>query len=218
MRGAMRGFTMLELLVAISLMALLAGSLYGSLYLGFRAHAGAVRAVAPARTAALALELLQRDFDGAMPPTGVLAGAFTGSASSASDESSTLSFVSCGNVPNSDEAGCDMRMVELSVESVPDEMQPVLMRRVTTNLLASNPPVPREQILCRHVKLFMVRYYDGTSWQDTWDSTGQDNLLPLAVEVTLEFAPDEARSEGTEQTYRLAHVYRIPCGRVLGTN
>ena len=213
-----RGFTLLELLVAISLMALIAGSLYGSLYVGFKAERSATNAIAPARTAALTLELLQQDFDAALPPTGVLAGPFTGTAGTAAGEPGSLSFFSCANVPNAGETACDIRKVELSVETPPDETQPVLMRRVTTNLLAANAPLVREQVVCRQVRLFTLRYYDGTMWQDAWDSTGQGNLLPLAVEVTLGFAPPAEQTDGAERIYRLARVYRLPCGRAAGTN
>ena len=209
---------MLELLVALALMALVAGSLYGSLYVGFKAHHSATTAVEPARIAALALELLKQDLDAALPPTGVLAGAFTGTAGSGAGDSSSLSFFSCANFPGPEETASDIRQVELSVETPADETQPVLMRRVTTNLLAANAPAVREQVLCRRVRSFSVRYYDGSVWQDTWDSSGQGDILPFAVEVALEFALDPDQPGAAERPYRLARVFRIPCGRVAGTN
>ena len=213
-----RGFTLLELIVAISLMALIAGSLYGSLYVGFRAHRAGTNAVTPARIGTLTLGLLRQDFQGALPPTGVLAGAFTGTCGTGAGASSSLVFYSCANAPMAGETGCDIRMVELSVETPADDTEPVLMRRVTTDLLASSTPTVREHVLCRRVRSFVVRYYDGMTWQDTWDSAGQGDLLPVAVEVTLEFAPVAERQDDTGQTYRLACVYPIPCGRAAGTN
>lgn len=218
MRSRRRGFTLLELIVAISLMALIAGSLYGSLYVGFRAQRAGANAVAPARIGTLALELLRQDFQGALPPTGVLAGAFNGTAGTGTGASSSLAFYSCANAPSASETGCDIRKVELSVETPADDTVPVLMRRVTTNLLASSTATTREHVLCRRVRSFSVRYYDGMIWQDTWDSAGQGDLLPVAVEVTLESASVAERQDDTEQTYRLACVYVIPCGRAAGTN
>jgi len=167
---------------------------------------------------ALALELLKQDLDAALPPTGVLAGAFTGTAGSGAGDSSSLSFFSCANFPGPEETASDIRQVELSVETPADETQPVLMRRVTTNLLAANAPAVREQVLCRRVRSFSVRYYDGSVWQDTWDSSGQGDILPFAVEVALEFALDPDQPGAAERPYRLARVFRIPCGRVAGTN
>ena len=213
MRRAVCGFTLLELLVAIALMALIAGSLYGSLYVGFKARNSASSAVGPARTAALALELLRQDFDAALPPTGILAGAFDGAAGASANESSWLEFFSCAHVPKEGETACDIRKVDLTVETPDGETQPVLMRRITTNLLASGEPVLREQVLCRRVKLFTLQYYDGLLWQDSWDSAGQGDILPLAVEVTLELVLESQGPDGAERIYRLAQVYRIPCGR-----
>ncbi|MGD0094284.1 MAG: type II secretion system protein GspJ [Planctomycetota bacterium] len=251
MRRPGRGFTLLELLVAISLMALITGALYGSLYVGFKAHRSATDSVAPARAVGLALELLRQDFDAALPPTGILAGAFTTStdaglggtgnttggglsgtssrtgaglggtgtsASANSSGSALLTFFSCAHVPRDGETACDIRQVELSVETPPGETQPVLMRRLTTNLLASGTPTVHEQVLCRGVKLFNLRYYDGTDWQDSWDSSGQGDILPNAVEVTLEFVLNPERAGGAERTCRLVHVYGIACALAAGTN
>ena len=211
MRRAVRGFTLLELLVAIALMALISGSLYGSLYVGFKAHRSASSVVEPARTAALTLGMLREDFDAALPPTGILAGAFFGTAG-------TLEFFSCANVPKEGETACDIRQVDLAVETPAGESQPVLMRRLTTNLLANSEPAVREQVLCRRVISFSLRYYDGTVWQDSWDSVALGDILPLAVEATLEFALAEERPGAVERTYRLAQVYRIPCGRPATAN
>src|SRR5438093_1114605 len=67
-----RGFTLLELLLAIALMALISGTLYASLFVGIRAHRSATSTLEAPRSAALAFELLRQDFDGALPPNGVL--------------------------------------------------------------------------------------------------------------------------------------------------
>jgi prepilin-type N-terminal cleavage/methylation domain-containing protein len=205
------GFTLLEVLVAISLMAMVAGSLYGGMYVGIKAHRSATSAVAPARTAALTLELLRQDFDAALPPKGILAGTFVATNGPAGGWDS-LVFFSCANVPAEGHSGSDMRKVELSVETAADDPLPVLMRRVTTNLLASNTPLLREQILCRRITTFNIRYFDGTQWLDSWDSAGEDNTLPTAVEVTLEFARDQESQFAPARGFRMSRVYALRCG------
>ncbi len=211
MRGSTRAFTLLELLVAISLMALIAGSLYSSLYIATKAHRSATTAVEPARTAALTLEFLRQDFDAALPPTGILAGAFEGTAGVGAGGSDALEFYSCANVPGERDTASDIRKVELSVELVKGDDHPVLMRRLTANLLASNAPVLREQVLCRRVKSLKFTYFDGSVWQETWDSTGQGNVLPVAVQATLEFLVETQPADGAERTYRVSHVFGLPC-------
>ena len=59
-----------------------------------------------------------------------------------------------------------------------------------------------------------MRYFDGTNWQLTWDSTTVGNALPTAVEITLELPPGgETATKNTEPGYRLCRVVSIPCGR-----
>jgi type II secretion system protein J len=62
------GFTLLELLVAMAMVAILAVSLYASIQITFRAQKRAEAAVAPARTAQLALEMIGADLTNAMSP------------------------------------------------------------------------------------------------------------------------------------------------------
>src|SRR4051812_34091901 len=61
-------FTLLELILALSMVAVLAGSLFGMLRIGMQAQATAERAVAPSRTASVAFDFLRADFEAVMPP------------------------------------------------------------------------------------------------------------------------------------------------------
>src|SRR5436309_2519591 len=79
--GAARGrgaFTLLELLVALAMAGIIAGSMYAALRVGFRAHASAEAAVEPIRTAELATALLRADFESVTPIGGTFAVTFTG--------------------------------------------------------------------------------------------------------------------------------------------
>ena len=55
-----------------------------------------------------------------------------------------------------------------------------------------------EAVICRNVRTFFVRYYDGQQMLETWDSTQLNNALPMAVEITLEL--DRPAAAGTEST------------------
>ncbi len=210
------GFTLLELLVAITLMAIISGALYGALYVAFKAQRTAENALKPTRSATLALELLERDFAAALP-LGMLVGSFQGQSGTGTGGTDVLTFGSGANVPRENETGCDIRQITLSIESLPDDPQPVLLRSVTSNLLASADPVVRKEVLCRGVKSFALRYFDGTTWQATWDSSGVGVSLPLAVEVALEFTLDSPAQNAVKQSYKITRVYSIPCGRSTGS-
>ncbi|MGA3066685.1 MAG: type II secretion system protein GspJ [Tepidisphaeraceae bacterium] len=63
-----RGFTLLELVVALGMVAVLAVSLYTSIHIAFGATASAESALEPPRTAEIALDFIQNDFQNAMAP------------------------------------------------------------------------------------------------------------------------------------------------------
>src|SRR5438552_14961304 len=73
-----RGFSLLELVLAMAMSAMLALSLYTAMNVAFRAKRSAAAAVAPARTASLAADLVAQDLQSVLPPTGNLRGPFTG--------------------------------------------------------------------------------------------------------------------------------------------
>ena len=115
-------FTLLELLVAMVMTVALTSSLYISFRIAFHSQDHVEAALAPARTALYALELMRLDLDCAMVPDNVLAGPFEGTpagqtpavtsqnvnlgngsaaATTASSNGDTLTFYSCAQTPES---------------------------------------------------------------------------------------------------------------------
>ena len=73
-----KAFTLLEVLVATTMTALLAGSLYATLYTAFRARRSAAEAVGDSRRAELAADFICAELRSAVVPNGILAGTFFG--------------------------------------------------------------------------------------------------------------------------------------------
>ena len=214
-----RAFTLLELLVALAMMAVLSLSLLACMRIAFRARDDARVAVEPSRTAALAMEILQADLEAAVPPRGVLAGTFIGAPQTAEQgaNSATLTFYATASGPAHLSGDGEIKRVELAVVPATDGSEgQVLVRRVTGNLLALVPPPPDEEVICRGVVGFHLRYFDGYLWQDVWDSSQYDQTLPPAVEVSLELErpgpASAAGPAGTLQTLRFTRVVALPCG------
>jgi len=207
------GFTLLEMLLAMSMMSMLAGSLYASLHIAFRARDSAAAAIDPPRTAELALELLRQDIESALPPIGILAGEFIGT--DAKDESGqhadTLILHSSAHNAAPGERASEIRQVELAFEPLSEGEEPVLVRRITTNLLAPEVPEPVEEVLCRNVRALNLSYFDGYDWLDNWDSTTQANALPVAAEVTLEVSRSE-QTDPNAHGYEVSRIFLLPCG------
>jgi len=212
-RGIHRGaFTLLELLVATAMTAVLAGSLYATLHIALAAQGKATESLEHVRMAELAVELIRADIESAVVPKGILAGTFLGedSANALGRASDVLMLHCAANGAQASEGTGDIRMVELACEPAEDGREMILVRRLTLNLLATRVEDPVEEVLCRSVRSFDLRYFDGLDWQDAWNSSSRDNALPLAVEVTLELVggPNTGMEEGE---HSFSRVLQVPC-------
>jgi len=204
-----RAFTLIEMLVALALTAVLAGSLYMSLHISLGARKRIRAAVVPVRSAATALDLVQRDLYSALPPTGILAGAFIGTDDQAAvggADGDSMEFYALADARGGD----GIRKIEFALVLSEDATDNTLVRRVTENLLAPETPEPTEEILSRNVTSLNFRYFDGTVWTDTWDSGAVDNILPAVVEAIIALRP-EASDKGESETYKLTRVLMLPC-------
>ncbi len=213
-------FTLLELLVALVLMNILAASLYAGLHIAHRARDQALERLQPVRTAELTADLIRRELEAALPPTGIMAGAFIGEdgLDQAGRDSDILTFSAATNVVRPGERAGDLREVTLALLDSEGTQGSALVRLTSTNLLAPEEPEPVEDVLCRGVRSFNLRYFDGSDWLEVWDSTAVENALPAAVEVTLgiDGRPDPVTgSEEHEQ--ELCRVVLMPCYSVPGS-
>ncbi len=217
-RQCRAGFTLIELVIAMSMVAILAMSLYASLRTAFHAQASAENALEPSRTAELAIQFLREDLQDAVPPTGILAGAFIGTAGQddRGRASDSLKFFATAPARQHASGNGEIKQIELLVTTLDNETDRVLVRRVTPNLLSPSTPDPDQEILCRGVSGFSLRYFDGGDWVPSWDSTTVDNVLPAAVEVTVELdRPDGATGL---RTLRYTRVVPIPCATTASTD
>lgn len=218
-RTEIAGFTLLELLVAMTLMVVTASCLYTALYTGFQARRSALAAVEPTSQAINAIELLKQDVYGVLPPKGTLAGAFIGtdSRSSKGADADYLEFHTTQTYANTDQPVGGIGKIELALEEADDDDTSVrdsfrLVRKVTTNLLSPKDVDPEEQVLCRNVMSLNLRYFDGDGWLDEWDSTADANSLPKAVEIDIEIANQVRSSSEEMETRRLVQAFALPCG------
>ena len=239
-----RGFTLIELILAMLITAMLAACLYGTMHSALQARRAARDAIEPTREASITTDLLRQDFDGVLPPTGLLAGAFTGThqpgqsgmdndtvvfysigkddvtnpaaqTTSGSRGGVSLNVRGSGNNANTNPMSEGIRKVELLVRT--DVNPSVLVRRITRNLLPTTLPPPDEEVLCRDVRSFSLRYFDGTTWQTDWDSTTVGDVLPLAVSITIELNDPNAAT-GEPSSRRSQRVIPMSCGKLEDTS
>src|SRR4030042_1432367 len=73
-----KGFTLLELLVALALMDVIAMALFSSMYIATKAKESSTSAINPYRRVIPTFEFLRKDLNCATKPTGLFAGPFQG--------------------------------------------------------------------------------------------------------------------------------------------
>jgi len=191
------GFTLLELLVAMALMGLVAMALYSSMYIGTKAKQSCYSAVKPYRALNPALEFIRKDLACALKPAGILSAQFQGTdqIGTVGNDADSLLFYCTTYIPSENEIACDIIKTEYALEEHEGWDGLVLVRRRTMNLLSPKTIEAEEEVICRNIRALDVKYYDGYDWLDSWDSTTQDNELPLAAEVAITLADSENTSK-----------------------
>ena len=217
-RNDNRGFTLLELLIAMTMMSIIAASLYTSMSIGFMAREKAETVVEKGRSAEIAVELIKGMLTASMVPNGILAGEFEGEdeQDQYGYDADALSFYTADYNPGEDELASDIEKVELEMSDREDSSERVIVRKVTTNLLSPKTLDPDEEVLCRGVRSLNLRYYDGSGWADEWDSSDNDNALPEAVEITIvleeaDSRSDENNDDDEEDLYEFTETIILPC-------
>jgi type II secretion system protein J len=191
-----RGFTLLELAVATSIFAIVIAATYS---LFDSARGITTRAEFRAglfQSARAALQAVEDDLRGVVLLGSVYDTGFIGTnAGSEKEPLDTLEFVAVNRYTgaaydvNQPEVvrGIDISKVSYRIE--PDEkIKPHgLLRERPLELTPPNGPVHRDEDvmgIADNVAYINFRYFDGTQWLDSWDSTQTKNL-PQAVEVTV---------------------------------
>lgn len=189
-----RGFTLIEILVATAIFSVLVGALYSLFYGALRARESTYESIEKGLPTAYALTTVRRDLANMTAPTGLLAGAVIGEM----DEQGalrldTIEFFTTSGVIRASEPWGDIQKVSyyLSEPEETDASGNYFVRAVTRNLLASTTEDPPEERLLTGVESLTFTYYDGESWQDSWDSTTQENAAPEAVKMQLAFVKDD---------------------------
>lgn len=209
-RRTSRGFTLLEVTVALAMAAMLALSMYGSMSVCMKARRSAVAVVQPVRAATIAMELICQDLESILSPTGILSGAFLGTRQmGATGDADYLDFYAVG----SDEDQFMPEGIHHIVLGLKTDVTPqILVRQVNRNLLPRAEEPPEEEILCRQVRSLSLRYFDGASWLEEWDSTAYGDVLPMAVMVQIEL--EDGTTPSTEMTAnRIMRIIPLACAK-----
>lgn len=191
------GFTLMELLLALLMTAILAGGLYQTLYAGRVAQTRTDRAARLSQIGRAVLAVVRRDLECLVQePSPYNTGLYGQDGEGAAFPADTISFLTCSGMPlitssltvNYDAADRPVETDLAAVEYVlgTDDHAGLVRRskRRLTCTLSDDAPAWREDALAYEVVGFDVRYWDGDAWTDAWDSVESESY-PEAVEVTV---------------------------------
>ena len=188
-------FTLIELLVAALAGAVLLAALLAALSGAWKLQEqGDTRekAQTPLDTAR---QRLACDLRNAVPPSGVLAAAFTAVTESAGEfRHDDVQWVTAIGASHPDDTSGDLVSVHYYLKETSESGARQLVRTETRHLLAVEAEEPEEVVVLEHVVSFAVDWYHGETWQESWDSTAHQNQLPQAARVHLQFAVAERSS------------------------
>lgn len=189
-----RAFTLLELLMAVMIFAIVLAAINTVFYGAMRLRGRVTEAVDNAQTLNRATAFLRRDLQGTMPLGGVMAPSFKiGLVSTVvgAPQSQGIEFYSCSGVITDTAPWGDVQKVVYQLREPLDRSRALgkdLVRSLSRNLLATTTEDPSEQRLLGDVQTLEFLGFNGTDWRSAWDTTMADTNLPTAIRVRIQLA------------------------------
>lgn len=187
--GRALAFTLIELLVAAGSAAVLVAALLAAFSSAWRLQGRAHERDIESAAREAAVEQLARDLRNAVPPVGILAGPLLATAWQVGDwRHDDVQWVSASGGQNPDDAGADLVGVRYALAPGATPAHHDLVRTENRWRLAVHEQDTPAHTLLEGVVSFAASWYDGEAWTTSWDSTVQDNQLPQAARIRIDFA------------------------------
>jgi general secretion pathway protein J len=183
-----KGFTLIEILIAVVLMGILAGALYGSYFTVLRARERAADGMEARRELGGTLDLIRREFAAATySKTDKRLRFVVEDRDNFGKPASTLEFTTLTppSAPGRKESG----IIAVRYRMISKEGQQVLTRREQDVFFeaADAKGYPQMEL----IRSFLVECFDGTKWVRSWDSAAAlNNALPKMLRVTIQVEED----------------------------
>ncbi len=201
------GFTLIEVLLALSVSAIVLAAMGGVFYSAILLRKRTTANVENASRLQPALNLIRRDLQAALPPSGGLAGDFRcGALLGGLGESLGIQFCTASSVISDSAQWGNVQEVSYQLREPRERTAGGgrdLVRLVNHNLLATALEEPEEQWVLGNVHSLEFACFDGSQWRDSWDTSLSDTNLPVAVRVQLLAGSEEEGVSGDQQPVEL---------------
>jgi type II secretion system protein J len=187
---ARRGFTLLELLIATAVGAVVLIVVQTTFFGALRLHNTTHRRIEEDAVVQRCVGIVRRDLAGLMLPGGTLAGelqttTFSSSMTEVAGERITPDLYTNSGKIDGWNPFSEVQMVAYYLAPAAGSGSGNnLIRAVTRNLLPVQDAVPEEQIVLEGVESASILFYDGNAWIDFWDSS-ETSTLPSAVKFSI---------------------------------
>lgn len=178
-----KGFTLLEILIAVVLLGILAGALYGSYFGVVRARERAAAGMESRRELGATLDLIRREVSSAMFKHNDKRLRFiVEDRDSFGAPSSTLELTTLS--PLADLSRGESGIVTVGYRMTEKDGKRTLTRQ-ERDMVFNAPDVTAAFPQMERISSFLVECYDGSKWVKSWDSA-INGALPKAVKVTVQ--------------------------------
>lgn len=187
-----KGFTLLEILLAMVLLGVVAAALYASYFTVVRARERATEGIEARRELGGTLDLIRRECASALYSKGdkklrlvVEDRDFFGKPSSTLE----LTTVMPPSIDIRKESGISIVHYQMTGRDNTNKDAPRILTRLEQDLLFDSPdskPYPQME----RISAFLVECYDGSKWVKSWD-TALNNRLPTMLRITVQVVEND---------------------------
>jgi type II secretion system protein J len=195
----LHAFTLIEMVLAIGVAAIVLIAINAVLFAALRLRDVTSDTVDAALPVDQTVTFLRRDLECAVTPTNgttkVLSGDFrVGSVTSLGvPEPVAIEMFTATGALSANAPWADIQRVTYELKDSTDRSAAGkdLVRSIARNLLTITTPEVEDQLMLSGVASIKFSCFDGSQWQDTWDTTGVTSVntnLPLAVRVDIQMS------------------------------
>ncbi|XHR30207.1 MAG: type II secretion system protein GspJ [Chthoniobacteraceae bacterium] len=208
-----RAFTLIEILLATFAAAILLLGLYGIFQRAIKTRDSATERLRESRLRERAVAVIRNDLFSAYISGGVLACTLEGGAGNQKSHfGGYLRFTATtGEDDNDDQGYGDVQQIEYYISGNGNSANNgPLVRVLTRDLLGSGTENSEEIPVLQRVEKFEVAFWDGSSWQDTWQLSGSSSSSSLtSTSLTADTSGSNSSTSGTSSLPRAVRVRLI---------